>query len=219
MNKSESISNLAKALCKAQNEMGGAVKDSKNPFFKSNYADLTSVIKAIKEPFYNNGLSYSQFPITSEGGSGIGVVTVLMHSSGEWLESEFYLPMAKKDAQGGAQCVTYARRYSLQSMAGIPSADDDAEAAMMRGKTLSQSEDESQEMSKEQLCGLAVERHIDSLNFIRLRLSSGHDHDIAYAKEAFGEINEDDQRALWVAPSKVSTAFFTTEERKLLKGV
>ena len=218
MNKSESISNLAKALCKAQNEMGGAVKDSKNPFFKSNYADLTSVIKAIKEPFYNNGLSYSQFPITSEGGSGIGVVTVLMHSSGEWLESEFYLPMAKKDAQGGAQCVTYARRYSLQSMAGIPSADDDAEAAMMRGKTLSQSEDKSQEMSKEQLCGLAVERHIDSLNFIRLRLSSGHDHDIAYAKEAFGEINEDDQRALWVAPSKVSTAFFTTEERKLLKG-
>ena len=219
MNKSESISNLAKALCKAQNEMGGAVKDSKNPFFKSNYADLTSVIKAIKEPFYNNGLSYSQFPITSEGGSGIGVVTVLMHSSGEWLESEFYLPMAKKDAQGGAQCVTYARRYSLQSMAGIPSADDDAEAAMMRGKTLSQSEDKSQEMSKEQLCGLAVERHIDSLNFIRLRLSSGHDHDIAYAKEAFGEINEDDQRALWVAPSKCETAFFTTEERKLLKGV
>jgi hypothetical protein len=55
MNKSESISNLAKALCKAQNEMGGAVKDAKNPFFKSNYADLTAVIKAIKEPFASNG--------------------------------------------------------------------------------------------------------------------------------------------------------------------
>jgi hypothetical protein len=67
MNKSESIGNLAKALCKAQNEMGGAVKDAKNPFFKSNYADLTAVIKAIKEPFANNGLSYSQFPVTSEG--------------------------------------------------------------------------------------------------------------------------------------------------------
>jgi len=218
MNKSESISNLAKALCKAQNEMGGAVKDAKNPFFKSNYADLTAVIKAIKEPFANNGLSYSQFPVTSEGGGGVGVVTVLMHSSGEWLESEFYLPLAKKDPQGGGSAITYARRYALQAMAGIPTADDDAEAAMMRGKTLRQSEDESQGMSKEQLCGLAVERHIDSLNFIRLRLSSGHDHDIAYAKEAFGEINEDDQRALWVAPSKCETAFFTTEERKLLKG-
>ena len=210
MNKSESISNLAKALCKAQNEMGGAVKDSKNPFFKSNYADLTSVIKAIKEPFYNNGLSYSQFPVTSEGGSGIGVVTVLMHSSGEWLESEFYLPIAKKDAQGGAQCVTYARRYSLQSMAGIPSADDDAEAAMMRGKL--------PEKSKEQLCGLAVERHIDSLQYIRRMLADPTNDNMALAKEAFGEIPEEDQRAMWVAPSKCETAFLTTEERKLLKG-
>ena len=221
MNKSESISNLAKALCKAQNEMGGAVKDAKNPFFKSNYADLTAVIKAIKEPFANNGLSYSQFPVTSEGGGGVGVVTVLMHSSGEWLDSDFYLPLAKKDPQGCGSAITYARRYALQAMAGIPTADDDAEAAMMRGKSPAKSKEQLyvQEKTKEQLCGLAVERHIDSLNFIRLRLSSGHDHDIAYAKEAFGEINEDDQRALWVAPSKVSTAFFTTEERKLLKGV
>jgi len=218
MNKSEIIGNLAKALCKAQNELGGAVKNSSNPFFKSSYSSLTDVVKAIKQPFADNGLSYSQFPITSDGGGGIGVVTILMHNSGEWLESEFYLPLAKKDPQGGGSAITYARRYALQAMAGIPTVDDDGEAAMMRGKTLSQSEDESQEMSKEQLCGLAVERHIDSLNFIRLRLSSGHDHDIAYAKEAFGEINEDDQRALWVAPSKVSTAFFTTEERKLLKG-
>ena len=220
MNKSESISNLAKALCKAQNEMGGAVKDSKNPFFKSNYADLTSVIKAIKEPFYNNGLSYSQFPITSEGGSGIGVVTVLMHSSGEWLESEFYLPIAKKDAQGGAQCVTYARRYSLQSMAGIPSADDDAEAAMMRGKSPAKSKEQLyvQEKTKEQLCGLAVERHIDSLQYIRRMLADPTNDNMALAKEAFGEIPEEDQRAMWVAPSKCETAFFTTEERKLLKG-
>ena len=220
MNKSESISNLAKALCKAQNEMGGAVKDSKNPFFKSNYADLTSVIKAIKEPFYNNGLSYSQFPITSEGGSGIGVVTVLMHSSGEWLESEFYLPIAKKDAQGGAQCVTYARRYSLQSMAGIPSADDDAEAAMMRGKSPAKSKEQLyvQEKTKEQLCGLAVDLHIDSLQYIRRMLVDPTDDNVALAKEAFGEIPEEDQRAMWVAPRKCETAFLTTEERKLLKG-
>ena len=210
MNKSESISNLAKALCKAQNEMGGAVKDSKNPFFKSNYADLTSVIKAIKEPFYNNGLSYSQFPITSEGGSGIGVVTVLMHSSGEWLESEFYLPLAKKDPQGGGTAITYARRYALQAMAGIPTADDDAEAAMMRGKL--------PEKSKEQLCGLAVERHIDSLQYIRRMLVDPTDDNVALAKEAFGEIPEEDQRAMWVAPSKCETAFLTTEERKLIKG-
>ena len=213
MNKSESIGNLAKALCKAQNELGGAVKNSSNPFFKSSYSSLTDVVKAIKQPFADNGLSYSQFPITSDGGGGIGVVTILMHNSGEWLESEFYLPLAKKDPQGGGSAVTYARRYALQAMAGIPTVDDDGEAAMMRGKPV-----DNDQQDKEDACAEMVEKHIDSLNFIRLRLSSGHDHDIAYAKEAFGEINEEDQRKLWVAPSKVSTAFFTTEERRLLKG-
>ena len=63
MKQSESIKELAIALCIAQGQMGGAVKDSSNPFFKSSYADLTSVIKAIKEPFAQNGLSFVQLPI------------------------------------------------------------------------------------------------------------------------------------------------------------
>lgn len=210
MNKSEQVDKLAAALCKAQAEMGGAVKDAKNPFFKSSYADLTSVIKAIKEPFANNGLSYSQFPVTSEGGGGVGVVTVLLHSSGQWIESEFYLPLAKKDPQGGGSAITYARRYALQAMAGIPTADDDAEAAMMRGKPV--------EKSREELCAEAVEAHIDSLQYIRKVLSDPTDDNVALAKEAFGEIPEDDQRAMWVAPSKCDTAYLTTEERRLIKG-
>ena len=119
MKKSPVIDELAIALCKAQSEMGGAVKDAKNPFFKSSYADLTSVIKAIKEPFANNGLSYVQFPITSEGGRGIGVKTILMHTSGQFLSEEFYLPTVKQDPQSGGSCITYARRYALQAMAGI----------------------------------------------------------------------------------------------------
>ena len=73
MNKSESIANLALALNLAQQQMGGAVKDSTNPFFKSSYADLASVIKAVKDPLCANGLSYVQFPITSAGGNGIGM--------------------------------------------------------------------------------------------------------------------------------------------------
>jgi hypothetical protein len=132
MKQSESIQELATALAAAQAEMGGAVKDSANPFFKSSYADLTSIIKVLKEPFANHGLSYVQFPIISDGGKGMGVSTKLMHKSGEWLESEFYLPMSKIDAQGAGSCVTYARRYALQAMAGIPAVDDDAEAAMLR---------------------------------------------------------------------------------------
>jgi len=131
MKSSESINELASALCAAQSQMGGAVKDGANPFFKSSYADLTSVIKAIKQPFSDNGLSYTQFPVTDE--NGMGVCTRLMHVSGQWLEDQFILPMVKRDPQAASSSLTYARRVSLSSIAGIPTADDDAESAMLRG--------------------------------------------------------------------------------------
>ena len=131
MKSSELINELANALCRAQSQMGGAVKDSSNPFFKSKYADITSVIKAIKQPFADNGLSYTQFPISNE--HGVGVSTRLMHISGQYLEMEYTLPTVKRDPQASGSAITYARRYALQSIAGIPVADDDAEAAMLRG--------------------------------------------------------------------------------------
>ena len=140
MNQSESIAKLSAALVKAQAEMSGAVKDSANPFFKSSYADLNSVIKAIKEPFAKYGLAYTQFPYTDD--KGVGVVTRLIHESGEWLECGYTLPLGfvkkdgvvepKLDPQAAGSAITYARRYALQAMAGIPAVDDDAEGAMNR---------------------------------------------------------------------------------------
>ena len=127
MNKSDSIKELATALCKAQAEMSGAAKDANNPFFKSKYADLGAVVKAVKEPFSNNGLSYSQFPIMLE--NKVGVETILMHESGEWISGELVLPMTKQDPQAAGSAITYARRYGLQSVAGIPSEDDDGNNA------------------------------------------------------------------------------------------
>jgi len=132
MQKSESIKELATALSKAQNQMSGAAKDSKNPFFKSNYADLSSVVAAIKEPFASHGLSYSQFPVFSDG--KVGVETILMHESGEWLSSELILPMTKQDPQAAGSAITYARRYALQAIAGIPSEDDDGNGASQQNK-------------------------------------------------------------------------------------
>ena len=127
MDKSESIKSLAIALNKAQGEMGGASKGAKNPFFKSKYADLGSVVQAIKEPFANNGLSYVQLPVEDNG--RIGIETILMHVSGEWLSGSFTVQLSKQDAQGAGSAITYCRRYSLQSVAGIPSEDDDGNAA------------------------------------------------------------------------------------------
>ena len=175
MKSSESIKNLASALCKAQEEMGGAVKESKNPFFKSDYADLTSVIKAIKEPFANNGLSYTQFPTNDEG--RIGVVTMLMHESGEYLEHSYTLPTTKADPQAAGSAITYARRYALQSIAGIPTADDDAESAMIRNnqsKTAVVSEDQAAEI-KERL----AETNVDVKVFLKHFKTSSVDEMLA----------------------------------------
>lgn len=128
MEKSGQINELAVALNKAQNQMGGAVKDAKNPFFKSKYADLSAVVKAVKDPFADNGLSYSQFPIYQDG--LVGVETILMHTSGQFISGTLLLPMTKKDPQAAGSAITYARRYSLQAVAGIPSEDDDGNMAV-----------------------------------------------------------------------------------------
>ena len=128
MNTSEQINELATALSKAQAEMTGAVKSSKNPFFKSSYSDLASVCEAISGPFANHGLSYIQSPEFSE--QYIQVITRIMHSSGQWIEGVVSLPPTKNDAQGYGSAITYGRRYGLQAMAGVPSVDDDGQAAV-----------------------------------------------------------------------------------------
>jgi hypothetical protein len=133
VNKSDTIKELAAALCKAQAAMCGASKDKANPFFKSKYADLSAVIHAIKEPFSKNGLSYVQFPIEEQG--RIGVETILMHCSGEWMSNSFTVTLTKQDAQGAGSAITYCRRYGLQAVAGVPSEDDDGNIASKPAKT------------------------------------------------------------------------------------
>lgn len=127
--KSESIKEIATALAKAQGSMKGAVKDANNPFFKSKYADLASVVEAIRDAFSKNGLSYIQTVEPSDKDE-VRVKTVLMHSSGEWLDCGFLaVPTAKHDAQAFGSALTYARRYSLSAACGVAPEDDDGNAA------------------------------------------------------------------------------------------
>lgn len=128
MNKSDSIANLAKSLAIAQGQMGGAVKGKDNPFFRSVYADLSSVVDAIRDPLSANGLSFVQVTHPSERNEVI-IETVLMHESGEWLSGTLAMPVSKADAQGYGSAITYAKRYGLQGLLGVPSEDDDGNAA------------------------------------------------------------------------------------------
>jgi len=189
MKQSDSIIDLATALCLAQAEMGGAMKDSKNPFFKSTYADLTSVIKVMKGPFAKYGLSFVQFPITSDGGKGIGVSTMLIHSSGQWIQGEFLLPMEKVSPQGAGSAITYARRYALQAMAGIPAVDDDAEIAMVRHApvVLNKVQEAPQKRVNKKL----------TQEVVALVVSSQASGETSVLVEALSELEEHEKQVIW----------------------
>lgn len=112
----------------AFSEIEGAAKDKLNPHFKSKYADLTSVIDAIKPVLSRHNLAFYQRPQPSE--SGILVQTILRHASGEEIDlGTLYVPANKQDAQGFGSAMTYARRYALMTAFGVPAEDDDGNAA------------------------------------------------------------------------------------------
>lgn len=131
MTKSESIVKVASALVKAQTEMGDAVKDSKNPFFKSSYADLNAIREAVIPALNKQGISVLQPTVVVEGRNYVR--TMLMHESGEYLTSDTEILCAKQnDPQAYGSGISYARRYGLQSFLNVGAVDDDGEGAMQR---------------------------------------------------------------------------------------
>lgn len=132
MNKSDTIGELAKALSIFQMQVRQPMKDKANPFFKSKYVPLENVVEAITETAGNHGLSFIQYPLNKE--DQVGVITILMHSSGEWIESEpIFAKPGKQDAQAAGSVITYLKRYSLSAVFGITSdEDDDGERSMDR---------------------------------------------------------------------------------------
>lgn len=132
---SENTAELAAALAVAQSQMGAAVYNKQNPHFKNRYADLAAVLDAIRGPLSDNGLSVTQTTEIREG--GFVLVTTLHHATGQWIASEYPLPLAAKPQELGS-AMTYARRYSLSAIACIAADDDDdAEAAREGGQTSS----------------------------------------------------------------------------------
>lgn len=128
MQTSDSIINLSKALLAAQKAITFAAKDATNPHFKSKYADLPTVIDAIKPALNAAGIVFMQMPAPSESGC-IALTTRLMHESGEWIESTATCPLQKQDPQGYGSANTYLRRYALAAAVGLYQDDDDGNAA------------------------------------------------------------------------------------------
>lgn len=135
LNKSESIKNIAMAIADFHTKIGVIKKGDTNPFFKSSYAGLPSILSAIAEPLEESGLSFSQFPVGKNELS-----TILMHpESGEWLEGTYEMTPTKNDPQGQGSAITYQRRYALGAILGLNiDNDDDGNASSAPGGSQSQ---------------------------------------------------------------------------------
>ncbi len=139
---SAEIDQLATALAKAQGEMETAGKNKKNPFFKSSYADFQAIIQASRPALSKYGLSVVQPPFIYEesaDGTGVGnsyLVTILMHSSGQWIKSKARHNPPKNDIQSLSSYNTYLKRMCYTSLVGVVTGeDDDGEAAVMHTRS------------------------------------------------------------------------------------
>jgi len=126
MKKSDSIQKLAEALAAAQGEMPVVPFDSSNPFYKSSYASLGSVISASRPVLAKHGLSICQMPVSNE--NKVGIETTLMHTSGEWMSETLLVPLVDEKGNSLIQTVgkdlTYLRRYAWSSFCGLYADED-----------------------------------------------------------------------------------------------
>ena len=126
---SPEFSQLFTAMAKAQSEIVGAKKDSRNPFFKSSYADLASCWDACRDALAKNGFCVFQIPLGGKDGT-LTLKTVVGHA-GEFISGTFSVPV-EPTAQAYGSMLTYMRRYALTSIVGIAQVDDDGESTMRR---------------------------------------------------------------------------------------
>lgn len=180
---SPEIGDLAGALAKAQGMMRGAVKDQKNPFFKSSYADLASCWEACREALSANDLAVIQTTELSD--IGIVIVTTLAHKSGQWIRGKLRMVPQKNDPQVIGSAITYARRYALAAIVGLAQVDDDGEAAMNRGPMNGDAIDTSK-----------ISRIVDSV----LNIIENEDPEMIetprLAKEIYAPLTNDERMAL-----------------------
>lgn len=115
------MKNIAAALAKFHELMPGIPKDADNPFFKSKYAPLETILPAIRGPLKEAGLVFTQIP------TGLNKLkTVILDiATGESVEGEYEMTPAKNDPQGQGSVLTYMRRYALVAMLGLNTDEDD----------------------------------------------------------------------------------------------
>lgn len=101
------------------------IKNANNPYFNSKYADLSTVVEALKEPLEKAGLGYSfRVDNTLDGNGWMVVITVADIEGDQALMSSFF-PIASTEPQKMGSAITYAKRYLLTTVFNVIAEEDD----------------------------------------------------------------------------------------------
>lgn len=126
MQQSEQVNELFAAIAKAQAEIRNPAKNTKNTYYKNEYADLTAVLNAIRPVAAAHGLSFVQSVDMVD--DRVTVQSQVSHSSGQWIKSSAMVPLSenvKNVPQEIGIISTYIRRYQAQAMWCINAEQDD----------------------------------------------------------------------------------------------
>jgi len=117
---SDSTTKLVGAILAFNKAIGVISKDAKNPFFRSDYAPLPTILKDIKDPMQNAGLTINHFPVGDNR-----LVTRLSHTSGEFYQGLFYMKSVKDTPQDRGSVISYMMRYAVGAYLGLAIDKDD----------------------------------------------------------------------------------------------
>jgi len=120
MQTSDKLEQLPKALLEFHKKVGKIIKSDNNPFFKSKYASLATILDVITEPLTECGLVIVQFP------TGLYQLTTrLQHVSGEFMESTYEMQPVRHSPQDAGSVITYQRRYAIGAILNLNIDEDD----------------------------------------------------------------------------------------------
>ena len=213
-NKSESISKIAAALVAFSGDIKAIEKDGNNPHFRSTYATLDNMIDETKPLLKKHGLTVMQFP----GGDGekVTVRTMILHESGEFIESEpLTLKAVKMDPQGAGSAITYARRYSYAAALSLSLGDDDdgnaASQPTTRPAQTQQSRPAQTHTHQQQSDHAAIQQSSDA-NRSQPSVNMISDAQVGLIKKLLKEKNVPDQAYRNMIAPKTSTKDLTKSE-------
>jgi hypothetical protein len=156
--RSLSIAQLAAAMLRVQSEIEDPTKNKRADAGKRGsyrYADLPAVLDVVRPALTANGLAVMQFPCEHDGQPAL--TTLLMHQSGEWVETTMKLRPVQSDPQSVGSAQSYYRRYALLALCGIAADDDDD------GKAASQPKPQQQQQQQPARAGGAPGDYARSL--------------------------------------------------------